>query len=437
ASRALFARLDTNHDDKLSAGECQHAFDALHPLDLNEVDLFSQNQLMTDEPSADYSVQPRRNRQRAAPVRLAVTQLKFSKSEPSLAWADRIRQHFAPAGSTTANLPQHLRGAVMLYDDATLAMIDGDGDGMLDREELAHLMRRPMPNLEMIVNLAEQGSIQATETRLDRACRFEPATASPDPIGPARLTAGGEQIEMTAGEFVDPTSGDRGAEFVNNLKQFDQDKNDYLDEREARQMGQINFKALDANGDGKLFFDDIAQYINAQAAVAAVRLTVAVVDHDHALFESLDTNGDRQLGRRELGKLLDRLKDWDRDGDGQLAFGEVPRRYTLRVEQDQVQFPFDQTFSIATFSTTGTLGFRSNSGPAWFAEMDRNSDGDVSRREFLGTTAQFRQIDTDGDELIDPDEALRATPVAEKAAAKKPAVEKTEPVGTPAAEGGK
>jgi hypothetical protein len=39
--------------------------------------------------------------------------------------------------------------------------------------------------------------------------------------------------------------------------------------------------------------------------------------------------------------------------------------------------------------------------------MDRNGDGDVSRREFLGTDEEFREIDTDGDGLISIEEAER------------------------------
>jgi hypothetical protein len=47
-------------------------------------------------------------------------------------------------------------------------------------------------------------------------------------------------------------------------------------------------------------------------------------------------------------------------------------------------------------------------GLAWFFQMDRNHDGDVSWREFLGSRQAFRRLDTDGDGLISIDEALRA-----------------------------
>jgi hypothetical protein len=44
-------------------------------------------------------------------------------------------------------------------------------------------------------------------------------------------------------------------------------------------------------------------------------------------------------------------------------------------------------------------------GPTWFAKMDRNRDGDVSRDEFLGAAADYRRLDADDDGLISVHEA--------------------------------
>jgi hypothetical protein len=47
--------------------------------------------------------------------------------------------------------------------------------------------------------------------------------------------------------------------------------------------------------------------------------------------------------------------------------------------------------------------------------MDRNGDGVVTRREFLGTKEDFQRIDSNGDGVITPEEADRADAMFRKA----------------------
>ena len=68
----------------------------------------------------------------------------------------------------------------------------------------------------------------------------------------------------------------------------------------------------------------------------------------------------------------------------------------------------------------GVPGRRSRppTGPTWFRKMDRNRDGDVSRREFLGPRGEFDRLDRDHDGLIDPAEAAHAVAKSKKTAAR-------------------
>ena len=50
-----------------------------------------------------------------------------------------------------------------------------------------------------------------------------------------------------------------------------------------------------------------------------------------------------------------------------------------------------------------------STGPVWYRRMDRNLDGDITWREFLGSREQFDRLDRNADQMIDLSEASETT----------------------------
>jgi len=139
-------------------------------------------------------------------------------------------------------------------------------------------------------------------------------------------------------------------------------------------------------------------------AVSRSWVSVALLRHPPALWRQLDTNGDDELGARELQNLPRLLAEYDVDGDGEVAYFELPTLFEVVVDRGRPNI-------VRLSRSLPPQRVRARDpGPAWFNRMDRNDDGDISPREFLGTEKQFRLIDADDDGLIDPREAYLVTP---------------------------
>src|SRR6185369_3683487 len=116
------------------------------------------------------------------------------------------------------------------------------------------------------------------------------------------------------------------------------------------------------------------------------------------LLRLLDHDNDGRLTRRERQELSGLFASLDRDGDGTVSAGEVPVPIRFAVTLGPHVHELLAAPAPAARSTTPKAA--APAAPAWFTSMDKNHDGDLSRSDFLGTTEQFKQLDTNGDGLL-------------------------------------
>jgi Ca2+-binding EF-hand superfamily protein len=199
------------------------------------------------------------------------------------------------------------------------------------------------------------------------------------------------------------------------FKNADEDNNGYIDRTEAQRDPFFSslFTYLDQDGDGKIFEKEMFAYLDkiesVQAKAQSSTASMEIFNQGQGLFDLLDTNGDGRLGLREMRNAVHLLDSLDADGDGHLSRTEIPRNYVLRLRQGPLNVNLQPASRVVSgYSVQQKPVSEPTAGPLWFRKMDRNRDGDVSRREFLGSAEDFARIDTDGDGLISAEEADRA-----------------------------
>jgi Ca2+-binding EF-hand superfamily protein len=424
-NKVLFDLLDTNKDGKLSREELAAGPERLRKLDLNDDEMIDVNELNPNAlPESDVASVAFI----AAYDDSAANSDDFVAVGPGEASKDLARRLLAKYGPKNKGPgTKKLSRADLGLDEATFAALDADGDGTLDAEELARFAQRPA-DLKLMARL---GKTPAVELLPEKGR----PTALADKVrtgrgGPLRLDLGATQIELAAsGNAMNGPRINLRAQFLAEFKRADRDNNGYLDRDEARQSPLIGsvFKLIDRDGDGKIFEKEIIAYIDKterlqeSAAASCVSLTASPVGN--GLFDLLDSNRDRRLSVRELRQMPKLIEQLDRDGDGQVGRDEIPRTFRLTVQQGPAGGGFNGNVVFVAnggMMVDGMPPPEPSAGPVWFRKMDRNRDGDVSRREFLGTDEEFRRIDTDGDGLISAEEARRADELLRKAKKRKP-----------------
>lgn len=145
----------------------------------------------------------------------------------------------------------------------------------------------------------------------------------------------------------------------------------------------------------------------------ASQIEVSLEQQGTTLFSRLDTDGDRRLTRRELRRASEVFTQLDVDQDQTISEQDLQTRYVLSIGLGRSEMRRqDGMTSMQTMMTANDAilpSAASLNGPVWFQRMDRNRDGDVSLREFLGSAEIFQRLDTDLDGLISAEEAEAAS----------------------------
>ena len=302
-----------------------------------------------------------------------------------------------------------------------VAAADRDQNGILDGSELPAFLETAEPNLVLNVRV-RRNEVRAVDAGSEsELVQHLPRTR--DAPNRQQLSLAGMPVSVGASNNRDGFMSDATVivqQIRIKLIEADADKNRYLDEAEFTtlrpsfaQFGlpDVDFAGIDANGDGMVTSDELKAYAETNAGLSEATLVLTVSDDAKTLFEILDANLDNRLTPREFQEAYTRMRRYDHDQDGRLGLSDLRSQFGFIISPAR---PDSLLFAASQQMMQNNPGMAritpTTSGPTWFRKMDRNQDGDVTWREFLGDRSTFERIDTDGNGLIDIDEAVAFEP---------------------------
>lgn len=391
----LFDRLDTDQDGFLSREELT-LNPALRQSDLDDDEVLTESELQPSFSFAYYA---------SAPSGATTEQKSFIRVTPEDLGS--LVPRFIERYDRQPPLDQKLSSQELKLSGSVFAVADADSDEQLDMNELRQLLEKLPATIVVTVRLGDDARLPRVSLEFQGAKEIAGMTLTEAANGAYVVAIGKEQVRFSAPAAGANFSDGFEMAYKQQFDAADADNNEYLDKRELRNYPIFgrSTTGLDRDGDGKVFENELLAYVRQTAGVAKNRTMFSVVDEGRRMFELVDQNHDGRISQGELVGVGNRLADWDDDSDQRLANHEVPRIWQVEVSQG-LQQRFGP-FAVSADSTRTPRPATADSTPNWFHRMDRNNDGDVSRREFLGTTQQFEKFDANGDGFLDPREAVQ------------------------------
>jgi Ca2+-binding EF-hand superfamily protein len=280
---------------------------------------------------------------------------------------------------------------------AMLASRDGDGDGEFDLRELAEFLRNPSPSIEVLVRLGVKDADEPVIEIIRVADpRIEIVREGAQPL----LARGANRLELAANPAFRFDMQSESQRFQG----ADLDDNDYLDPDEVARLPDLArlFPALDRDGDGKVDLNELTALRMKQWKFSRARATVSPSEHGRNLFPMLDLNQDGRLSRREFRRGEELIARCDHNRDKLLSETELSSHLVLTIGYGAIAGRPQGATSAVRAGALKVVDI--TFGPVWFQRMDRNTDGEVSRREFLGPAERFRELDANNDGAIEAHE---------------------------------
>ncbi len=413
---ALFDCLDRDKDGQLTRPELASIAGTLRRLDRDDNELIGADEVAPSDADITENAMMT-NRAARSPGVPAVFELEAGESPLRLVRLV-LRKYDTGSASRPGKPDSKLSPQEFAIAPEAFVAADANGDGALNAEELRRYLEKVPRDAILDVALTPDATGRAV-------ARVRGADGGP-PAGVKVRQLSEGMVEIDAGLIRLDVHLDDGADAADAARkvlrdQFDAadgDGNGYVDQSEltgdngaASPLSGL-FATLDRDGDGKLYPRELDDYVTHQGVSARGRLTLTVSDEGRAVFGMLDIDRDRQLGAREVLDTSARISACDRDGDGRIAPEEIPHHIQITLARGELSRLIASNPASAGAAQTIVVPPRprSTAGPAWFRRMDRNRDGDVSRREFLGSREQFERLDRDRDGLIAPAEADVAQP---------------------------
>jgi Ca2+-binding EF-hand superfamily protein len=286
---------------------------------------------------------------------------------------------------------------------ALFTALDKNGDGKLTRDELK-AWRAGAPDLIVTVSTGNKpdhcsvdisapggGTLPpwAAVNRVDRSHIVLRADgrviefAAPVGSGNTVPLDGEEDLSWPAGPNNRPSAVVREADLSN-----------------QNQVFRVLFDHMDADGNGTVTYDEYRSYMILQRSTAGFPVTVSYSTRSVDLFKRLDTNRDGRLSARELRAAYETLRPLDPSPDPVVTHAALEPSAVFQIGR-----PSGTAGPQANPPPPGLTAFVDESAPLWFRKMDVNGDGEITKKEFLGSAEHFKRLDTNGDGVISLEEA--------------------------------